>query len=282
MLRRTIARSASPRSRPCRARFGRAWAQTADRRLPRQPPPPAPRPGLHVHRQRRPLQRIHFPRHLADRRQACGARRLRLGAFERLLSRHVGIEHQLARGFRPLHRSSLEWDFYGGYKHTFPGSEDWNYDVGTLLLLLPGPPQSRRRQRQHVGGLRRHQLEMAQREGVVQPRRTTSARSRPDRRPTAPGISTSTRTIRLAIPASRCSATYGILNVSHDGSGNSKVALQRLEASALSYAVPDGLFKASKSAPTTAATTAKKAFYTDLTGYNTAKDAGVVYVKKTF
>ena len=27
---------------------------------------------------------------------------------------------------------------------------------------------------------------------------------------------------------------------------------------------------------------AKKAFYTDLTGYNTAKDVGVVYVKKTF
>ena len=28
--------------------------------------------------------------------------------------------------------------------------------------------------------------------------------------------------------------------------------------------------------------TANEGFYTDLTGYNTAKDAGIVYVKKTF
>ncbi len=35
-------------------------------------------------------------------------------------------------------RSSLEWDFYGGYKNNFPGSEDWSYDVGTLYYYYPG------------------------------------------------------------------------------------------------------------------------------------------------
>src|SRR5689334_16407536 len=34
-------------------------------------------------------------------------------------------------------RSSLEWDFYGGYKSNFPGSDDWNYDVGTLYYYYP-------------------------------------------------------------------------------------------------------------------------------------------------
>src|SRR5882762_1613849 len=33
--------------------------------------------------------------------------------------------------FGAYSRSSLEWDFYGGYKANFPGSDDWNYDVGT-------------------------------------------------------------------------------------------------------------------------------------------------------
>ncbi len=68
-------------------------------------------------------------------------------------------------------RSSLEWDFYGGYKANFPGSEDWSYDVGTHLLSLPGQSQSRFRQCQHLGNLRRAQLEVARRQGFVQPRR---------------------------------------------------------------------------------------------------------------
>ena len=35
-------------------------------------------------------------------------------------------------------RSSLEWDFYGGYKNNFPGSEDFGYNVGTLYYYYPG------------------------------------------------------------------------------------------------------------------------------------------------
>ena len=33
-------------------------------------------------------------------------------------------------------RSSLEWDFYGGYKGTI--SDDWNYDLGTIYYYYPG------------------------------------------------------------------------------------------------------------------------------------------------
>ena len=40
--------------------------------------------------------------------------------------------------FGQYNRSSLEWDFYGGYKNNFPGSEDWSYDVGTLYYYYPG------------------------------------------------------------------------------------------------------------------------------------------------
>ena len=34
-------------------------------------------------------------------------------------------------------RSSLEWDFYGGYKSSF-GDSDFFYDVGTLYYYYPG------------------------------------------------------------------------------------------------------------------------------------------------
>ena len=40
--------------------------------------------------------------------------------------------------FGLYNRSSLEWDFYGGYKNTFPGSEDWTYDVGLYYYYYPG------------------------------------------------------------------------------------------------------------------------------------------------
>ena len=54
------------------------------------------RTGLDADRQFRPLQRIHLSRNHADRRQACRAGWIRPRAFERLLRRHLGVEHQLA------------------------------------------------------------------------------------------------------------------------------------------------------------------------------------------
>jgi uncharacterized protein (TIGR02001 family) len=52
-------------------------------------------------------------------------------------------------------RSSMEWDFYGGYKGTI--NDDWNYDLGTIYYYYPGT-QSRFRERQHLGTLRGAQL----------------------------------------------------------------------------------------------------------------------------
>ncbi len=46
--------------------------------------------------------------------------------------------------------------------------------------------------------------------------------------------------------------------------------------------MPDGALKGFEIGAYYIGNNANKAFYTDLTGYNTAKDTGVVYVKKTF
>ena len=39
--------------------------------------------------------------------------------------------------FGAYNRSSLEWDFYGGFKQNFAGS-DWFWDVGTINSNNPG------------------------------------------------------------------------------------------------------------------------------------------------
>ena len=39
--------------------------------------------------------------------------------------------------FGAYNRSSLEWDFYGGFKKNF-GDSDWFWDVGTLYYYYPG------------------------------------------------------------------------------------------------------------------------------------------------
>ena len=56
---------------------------------------------------------------------------------ERLLRRHLGVEHQLALdGNSGRVALSLEWDFYGGYKGTLPA--DFVVDLGVLYYYYPG------------------------------------------------------------------------------------------------------------------------------------------------
>ena len=242
----------------------------------------AARAGLHAHRERRPLQPIHLPRHRADRRQACRARRLRLGAFERLLPRHLGVEHQLARGFRPVHAVEPRMGFLRRLQEQFPRQRRLELRRRHALLLLPRQPQSRLRQRQHVGTLRRAQLEVARREGVVQPRRTTSARSPPARRRTAPGTSTSTPTIRSAKPASRSSATSGS-STSPRRKRQQPRPRTTTGSSAPRTRCPTGLLKGVEVGAYYSGNDAEEGASTPTSpGYNTAKDTGVVYVKKTF
>ena len=46
--------------------------------------------------------------------------------------------------------------------------------------------------------------------------------------------------------------------------------------------MPDGVVKGLEIGAYYSGNNAKSRFYTDLTGYDTSKDRGVIYVKKTF
>ena len=75
-------------------------------------------------------------------------------------------------------------------------------------------------------------------------------------------------------------AHYGILNGRHDGTGNNKVSYNDWKLGA-SYTVPDGALKGLEVGAYYTGNDSKSKFYTDVTGYDTSKDRGVVYVKIT-
>ena len=72
----------------------------------------------------------------------------------------------------------------------------------------------------------------------------------------------------------------------HDGSDNDLGTAGKVGYTdwklGVSYTVPEGLFKNVELGAYYTDSDAKKRFYTDLTGYDTSKARGVVYVKKTF
>jgi len=182
--------------------------------------------------------------------------------------------------FGQYNRSSLEWDFYGGYKNSFPGSEDWNYDVGLYYYYYPGKRIS--------GANNADTFEMYGAIGWkwLSAKASYNFQNYFGAEPTGQKTSgTWYFDFSAAYPVGESGVTllahYGILDVRHDGSGNSKVGYDDWKLGA-SYTVPDGFLKNVEFGAYYTGNTAKAGFYTDLTGYNTAKDAGVVYVKKTF
>jgi len=177
-------------------------------------------------------------------------------------------------------RSSLEWDFYGGYKSNFPGSEDWSYDVGLYYYYYPG--------RRNPGAYNANTFEGY---GAIA-WKWLSAKASYSFQDYFGAEPTGQKTngtwyvdFSAAYPVGDSGVTilahYGILDVRHDGSGSTKVAYNDWKIGA-SYTFPEGLFKAVEVGAYYTGNTANEGFYTDLTGYNTAKDAGIVYVKKTF
>jgi uncharacterized protein (TIGR02001 family) len=74
---------------------------------------------------------------------------------------------------------------------------------------------------------------------------------------------------------------YGILQVANDGDGDLEVSCNDWKLGA-SWAVPQGVLKGLEVGAYYSGTSSDAAFYVDLTGYDTAKDTGVFYVKKTF
>ena len=182
--------------------------------------------------------------------------------------------------FGQYNRSSLEWDFYGGYKNNFPGSEDWTYDVGLYYYYYPG--------RRNPGANNANTFEMYGAIGWkwLSAKASYNFENYFGAEPTGQKTSgTWYFDFSAAYPVGDSGVTllahYGILDVRHDGSGSSKVGYDDWKLGA-SYTVPDGFFKSVEIGAYYTGNTANSGFYTDLTGYNTAKDAGVVYVKKTF
>jgi uncharacterized protein (TIGR02001 family) len=184
--------------------------------------------------------------------------------------------------FGLYNRSSLEWDFYGGFKNNFPGSEDWSYDVGLYYYYYPG-------QRINAPGI--YNANTFEGYGAIAWKWVSAKASYNflnyfGAEPTGQKTNGTwyidfTANYPFGDSGFTLLTHYGILDVHHDGSGNSKVSYDDWRLG-LSYVVPDGLFKSVEIGAYYTGNTANAGFYTDLTGYNTAKDAGIVYVKKTF
>jgi uncharacterized protein (TIGR02001 family) len=182
--------------------------------------------------------------------------------------------------FGVYNRSSLEWDFYGGFKSTFPGSEDWTYDVGLLYYYYPG--------RRNPGVINANTFEMYGAIGWkwLSAKASYNFQDYFGAQPTGQKTSgTWYFDFSAAYPVGESGVTlvghYGILDVRNDGTGSSKVGYNDWKLGA-AYTVPDGFVKGLEIGAYYTGNTAESGFYTDLTGYNTAKDTGVVYVKKTF
>ena len=184
--------------------------------------------------------------------------------------------------FGAYNRSSLEWDFYGGYKNTFPGQEDWNYDVGLLYYYYPG------KKNENISSA--NTLEVYGAVGWKWVSLKTSYTLSDNYFGTRPTGEKSQGTWYWDL-----SATYpvpdtawalvghvGGLHLRNNGSGDFDANYTDWKLGA-SYTVPDGTFlKGLEVGAYYTDNNAKDTFYTDLTGYDTAKARGVVYVKKTF
>jgi uncharacterized protein (TIGR02001 family) len=182
--------------------------------------------------------------------------------------------------FGAYSRQSLEWDFYGGYKNNFPGSEDWSYDVGTLYYYYPG--------KRLPGVINADTWEAY---GAINwkwlgAKVSYSLGDYFGARPTGHKMDGTLYVDLYAnYPVGDTGVTllahYGILDCRHDGSGDNKVSYNDWKLGA-SYTVPEGALKGIEFGAYYTGNDARSRFYTDLTGYDTSKDRGVVYVKKTF
>ena len=174
-------------------------------------------------------------------------------------------------------RSSLEWDFYGGFKQSFPsnwfaGAEDWSYDIGTLFYYYPGSKFS------GVTSANTWEVYGAIGWKWISVKASYNLKD------------------YFAIPNSDgtwyfdVSATYpigetGWALIGHYGHArvnHNSIASYDDWKAGVSYTVPEGFLKGIEIGAYYTGNNANEPFYTDLTSYNTAKDRGVVYVKKTF
>lgn len=181
--------------------------------------------------------------------------------------------------FGAYNRSSLEWDFYGGYKNNFPNS-DFFYDLGTIYYYYPGS--------RNPGVVSADTWELYAALGWkwVSVKFSYSLDNYFGLKPTGQDTDGTyyidlSATYPIGETGFALLGHYGYLDVRHDASGDLKTGYQDWKLGA-SYTVPEGVLKGVEFGAYYSGNDAKSTPYTDLTGYDTAKDRGVVYVKKTF
>jgi uncharacterized protein (TIGR02001 family) len=184
-------------------------------------------------------------------------------------------------------RSSLEWDFYGGYKWSFPN--DFGLDVGTLYYYYPGKKTAGASSAdtweiyvagtwKFLGAKFSYSLD-----DYFGARNFTGT----------PGNQKTDGTWYLDLFANYAfgdsgfslNGHYGILDVNNDGTGAAEASYNDWRIGG-AYTVPSGPVKGLEIGAYYTDTDVKKtggtSYYVDSTGYDTAKGRAVVYVKKTF
>jgi len=188
--------------------------------------------------------------------------------------------------FGAYSRSSLEWDFYGGYKASFGGT-DFFYDLGGLYYYYPG--------KRLPGVVNADNFELYGAVGWrwVSVKLSYSLKDYFGARPNANADKTDgsiyvdlTANYPLADTGVTLVGHVGHLDVRHDGSDGDSATFGKVGYTdwklGVAYTIPDGPVKGLEVGAYYSGSNAKSRFYTDLTGYDTSKDRGVVYVKKTF
>lgn len=186
--------------------------------------------------------------------------------------------------FGAYSRSSLEWDFYGGFKANFPDS-DFFWDVGTIYYYypgsrLPGVVSADTWEVYGAVGWKWASVKLSYNLDDYFGARPTGQKT----------DGTMYWDLSAAYPIADTGfsvlAHVGYLDVDNDGtdgdlSSGGKVGYTDWRLG-VSYLVPDGVLKGLEVGAYYSGNDAKSRFYTDLSGYDTTKDRGVVYVKKTF
>ena len=176
-------------------------------------------------------------------------------------------------------RSSMEWDFYAGFKNTI-GDSDFSYDIGTLYYYYPGTRAP------GVVSADTWEAYAALNWKWLGAKVSYSLDDYFGARPTGEKTDgTLYWDLYANVPLGESGVTlglhYGILDLRHDASAHAEVSYEDWRVG-LAYTIPEGLFKGIEVGAYYSGNNAKTSFYTDLTGYDTSKDRGVVYVKKTF
>lgn len=188
--------------------------------------------------------------------------------------------------FGAYRRSSLEWDFYGGYKGTI-GKSDFTFDLGTVYYYYPG--------KKNAGATDADTWEIYAGLGwkFLGLKYSYNLEDYFGAQPTGRGTDgTWYLDLYADYPIGESgfsvNAHYGILDVDNDGKKNTATKASYNDWKiGVKYVVPSGMLKDLNLGAYYADNDVKKnaagtSFYVDANNYNTAKDSFVVYVSKSF